>query len=155
MRRAWTVPALISLASLAGCGSGGGDDNPGDDEHYDCALEDRDETFVVGIEKIGAAGTHFRIMQSVPAPPGRGDNELTLQVTDGANAPIVNAQLEVKPFMPDHGHGSPIQAVVTESTTVTGEYAVAPVNLWMPGLWQIIIDRTPAEQVIFAFCIPG
>jgi hypothetical protein len=152
MRAAFAIPALLSFAA---CGSGGGDDNPGDDEHYDCALEDRADTFVVGLEKISDAGTHFRIMQSVPAPPARGDNTLTFQITDGANAPIVDAELEVKPYMPDHGHGSPIQAVVTESTTVTGEYEVAPVNLWMPGLWQIIVDRTPAEQVIFAFCIPG
>ncbi len=62
------------------------------------------------------------------------------------------------PLMPDHGHGTPINAEVTELTT-PGEYEVTPVNLWMPGLWEITIEVTNgadvSDAVTFAFCIEG
>jgi len=143
--------ALIALAPLVACGGGG---STSDDEHYDCAMEDRADTFVVGLEKVSPSGLHFRLMQSNPAPPSRGDNDFTLQIADGAGAPVTGATLTVVPYMPDHGHGTSVPVVISESTTVPGQYDFNPVNLWMPGLWQVLVTKD-TEQVIFAFCIPG
>jgi hypothetical protein len=153
MRTRLAFAALVSIVSVtAACG--GSEPDPGDDEHYDCAQEPRGETFTVGLEKVSPGGVHVRIMQSVPAPPARGDNVLTIQLADSGGAPMAGANLSLVPFMPDHGHGTPVDAVVTESTTVVGQYEVAPVNLWMPGLWQLLVN-VGSEQVIYAFCIPG
>ena len=147
---------LASSLALVACSSGGGD-NTGDDATYDCTMEDRDDDFVVGLEKVGAAGVHFKLMESVPAPPSRGDNMWRVQVIGTTGAGLTGMGLEVVPFMPDHRHGTSIVPTITESTTVTGEYVADPVNLWMPGLWQTTVRTTtaPVDSVIFSFCIPG
>ena len=151
-----TRVALLGIVCAAACSSSG-DDGMADDEHYDCAMEDRDDDFVVGLEKVGANGVRFRLVESVPAPPSRGDNRWRVQVMDTGGAGVAGATLEVVPFMPDHRHGTSVVPVVTESTTTIGEYAADPVNLWMPGLWQTTVRTTtaPADFVVFAFCIPG
>ena len=68
--------------------------------------------------------------------------------------------------MPDHGHGSPIPAVVTPAGE-NGEYTVSPINMWMPGLWRTDIrlapdayactqvDNPPDGSIAFSFCING
>jgi hypothetical protein len=154
MRRSACL-ALCLVAPLAACGGG---EDAGDDEHYDCTMETRDDDFVVGLEKVSASGTHFILMSSVPAPPARGDNQMTLHLQDSAAAPMGGASLTVRPYMPDHGHGTAVQAVITESTTVIGEYDLDPVNFHMPGLWQLLISAGPvteANTATFAFCVPG
>jgi hypothetical protein len=155
MRR-FACIALCAIAPLAACGGGG--DPPGDDEHYDCSMETRQDEFVVGLEKVSPSGTHFILMSSVPAPPGRGDNHFVLHLTDSSAAPMAGATLTVRPYMPDHGHGTAVPVVITESTTVVGEYDVNPVNFHMPGLWQVLISAgsvTDANTAVFAFCVPG
>src|SRR5262245_20565140 len=119
MRR--TFAFLIVPLALAACG--GGEDPVGDDEHYDCSVEDRDDTFVVGLEKVSQSGLHYQLMMSDPAPPARGDNHMTLHLETAAAAPMGGAPLTVVPYMPDHGHGTAVPVVITERTTVVGEYA--------------------------------
>jgi hypothetical protein len=148
----------ITFTSMAAACGGTGDD--GDDEMVDCTLETRDDEFVVGLEKLSPGGYHFQLMQSVPAPPARHDNQWTLHIADAAGAPLAGATVTVVPFMPDHGHGTGVSTVVTESTTVVGEYDANPVNLFMPGLWEVYVtvDTAPPamdEQVVYRFCIPG
>ena len=100
-------------------------------------------------------------MQSDPAPPSRFENLWTMQVTDAGGAPLAGQTITVTPFMPDHGHGTGVVTVVTESPTTLGEYIADPVFLSMPGLHQVFVDIAPArtppdpDQVVFAFCIPG
>ena len=39
-----------------------------------------------------------------------------------------------------------------------GQYELAPVNLWMPGLWETTISASSAtgtDSVVFRFCIPS
>jgi hypothetical protein len=148
------VIAIAPLAGVSGCGGGHQAD---DEETYDCALEDRDDTFVVGLEKTSPSGIRYQLMMSDPAPPGRGDNHMTVHLLSAAAAPMGGAALTVVPYMPDHGHGTAVPVVIVESTTVIGEYDVNPVNFHMPGLWQLIMrtSSAPADEVTFAFCVPG
>src|SRR5689334_22277244 len=104
MRRSSSI-ALAVLTALAACG-GGGDDAGDDEEDVDCALEDRADVFVVGLAKTGEAGLTFKLMSSTPAPPSRGNNAWEIEIVDGAGAPMVGAAVSVKPFMPDHQHGT-------------------------------------------------
>ena len=153
-----TVLAVLCIAPLAACSSDGhghGDDG----ESYNCAEEDRDDEFVVGLEKAGQNGKlTFKLLEATPAPPSRGDNTWILQLTSqGAAAPVTGAAMVVTPFMPDHNHGTPIQVTI-EPMPTDGQYKLTPVNLWMPGLWRTTIEAQAGQDVdkaVFAFCIPS
>ena len=85
------------------------------------------------------------VLETVPEPPAVGDNVWRLRLDDAAHEPATGlaASMNVTPFMPDHGHGTPVSVGVTE--TNPGEYELAPVNTFMPGLWQIRLELTLAE----------
>jgi hypothetical protein len=40
-----------------------------------------------------------------------------------------------------------------------GQYTLSPINMWMPGLWEITISATAGDtvddSVVFRFCIPS
>ncbi|MCX5743368.1 MAG: FixH family protein [Proteobacteria bacterium] len=145
-----------SLASLFAIGCT--DDGPPIDngETYDCTRETRADEFSVGIMKTGTA-FDFAITSAAPAPPARGDNTWMVQITaKGGGAALVGGALMAKPFMPDHQHGSPIQAMATDMGG--GAYEISPINLWMPGLWETTITATSGattDQAVFRFCIPN
>lgn len=122
-----------------------------------CLTEDRDDPYVPGMEKVGAAGYRVALVASVPGPPEKGDNHWTVQVHDATGAARDDLGLDVIPWMPDHGHGTPVAESVT-ATGVDGVYEIDRVNLWMRGLWTnriSILDPQGAEldRVTFAFCI--
>ena len=166
------APLLIAIL-LAACGGSSNNNNDTPDAGYDCTMETRADTFSAGMMKIGSQGqVTFKLMSSTPAPPSRGDNTWQLDLVDGSGHPIAGAAVTATPFMPDHNHGTSIKAVVTEPSA--GHYSIAPVNLWMPGLWQVTIKATPvnlwmpglwqvtlkatpaggtADTAVFSFCI--
>lgn len=145
--------AIASLILFAACGDDGG--ASGVDAEPDCMESGRGDTYAPGLEHIGAEGVTVRLMASVPAPPQRFDNTWTIQVEDSALTPRDDAAIEVTPWMPDHGHGTTADVVVTAEGS-DGNYELDPVNLWMPGLWEIRmrieVDAT-VDNVVFAFCI--
>jgi hypothetical protein len=154
MHRIITIIAL----SCSACGSGmGGDDD--DDEPVNCATETRDDEFGIGLQKTGTAGTlAFTLKGATPAPPIRGDNTWVVQVdsTGATSAPVDGATITATPFMPDHGHPS-AKTVRVEVMPEAGQYELAPVNFWMPGLWETTLDvSSPSgnDIVVFKFCIP-
>lgn len=119
-----------------------------------CVAETRDDEFAVGLSKAGAWVT-ATFVSAAPAPPGRGDNTWVLSFADSDGAPLDGLEIAATPTMPDHGHGTPIMAVVT-ATGAAGEYRVAPINLFMAGYWEIALDVTWGEQqdsVTFGFCV--
>mgnify|MGYP001561145957 CR=1 FL=1 len=124
---------------------------------YNCATETRADTYAPNMVKIGSQGLYqFVLVESVPAPPAKGDNTWTLRILDLNDMGIDGATLTVTPFMPDHGHGTAIEAVVTPGGN--GTYTADPVNLWMPGLWRTTIavnDGGAVDDAVFAFCIEG
>ncbi len=156
----------LSLAvSLSGCdseGSSGSDSGESSDAGQDsvCADEDRNDTFAVGLSRSGAHVT-VEFMEASPAPPDRGENTWTVKVTDAGGQGLTDAELEVVPWMPDHGHGSSV-IVEVQAMQTPGEYQLQPIDLFMAGLWEVRLNFTlPGEaegetiedQVVFAFCV--
>jgi hypothetical protein len=152
-----SLTASLAALPLAGCGSDGSDDGLDPDGTYNCEIEDRDDTFIAGMAKQGAGGIEVTLVTATPTPPARGDNTWTVELKQNGT-PVSGAAVEVIPFMPDHRHGTPVTPTVT-ATANPGEYQVTPVNLWMPGLWEITVKATPSggtqDTVVFRFCITG
>ncbi len=95
------------------------------------------------------------IMNADPAPPARYNNTWVVEVrSDGT--PVSDAVLSVAPDMPDHGHGAQAVKVTPQSD---GLYELTPLNLFMPGYWevpiQITLDDQSEAEVVFGFCIQG
>jgi hypothetical protein len=153
---------VLSLATstLAACGGGGGTGTPDADEALACINSGRGDTYTLGLERAGKAGQlDFKLMSSDPAPPGFNNNTWIIQVNAMAagvvGAPATGATIIVTPFMPDHQHGTQIRAHV-DAMPDAGQYKLAPINLWMPGYWEITIDTQTAgahDSVVYKFCI--
>lgn len=151
-----TAMCLALTTPLAACS---GDDGGGDagEEELACADDDRADTYTAGMSKIGDNGFEFVLVDAAPTPPDRGDNDWTIQVLDPAAAPMDGLTLEVVPFMPDHGHGTPKVPAITPADS--GTYQASPVNLWMPGLWEVTVSATDdtglLDTTVFSFCLDG
>jgi len=157
---------LVSTCFLASCDSGNdgsGSDSSGSQTAGDsvCADENRSDSFAVGLSRAGSL-VEVAFMQATPAPPDRGENTWVVMVTDSEGAPISDADLEVVPWMPDHGHGSSV-VVEVEAMQTPGEYRLSPIDLFMAGLWEVRLNfilaggdegAAPVEdQVVFSFCV--
>lgn len=157
--RALTLAFLATALPFAmGAGCDEGDDpHGGADAGVDCTTETRDDDWGIGLTKQGTAITG-EIMAADPAIPAKGDNTWTVALSDGTG-PMAAAAFEVIPFMPDHGHGTPVTAEITESATTPGEYEVSKINLWMPGLWEVNLyfptESAQTDRVVFKVCIDG
>jgi nitrogen fixation protein FixH len=140
----------------ASCGNPTG--NPGVDAATStCAGETRALTYQAGMQQSSTA-KHFQVklVSSTPGPPIKGNNDWLIAVTDEAGNPVDGATVTCTPFMPDHGHGTPIQVGVTPKSG--GQYQLSPVNLFMSGLWQVTINvdaNGTSDQVMFSFCVEG
>jgi hypothetical protein len=145
---------LVALSfPLIACSDGPDDNN----DVVDCDDEPRADVYAAGMSKLGDSGVEFVLVSSDPTPPDRGDNNWTLQVLESA-APTDGLILDVVPFMPDHGHGTPKIAEI-EPVGSDGMYEVTTVNLWMPGLWEVTVSASDTggliDSAVFAFCIDG
>lgn len=124
-----------------------------------CATEMRADAYQAGMVKNGMQSQlSFRLVESQPGPPIKGDNLWMLQLLDGAGKGLSGAQLTVSPFMPDHGHGTSVKAVIEDLGG--GSYKLSPVNLFMAGLWVVTISATvpsssKTDQTTFSFCVEG
>jgi hypothetical protein len=145
---------VVAFALLAGCSKRA----PEVAATGACAHNTRADAYVDGIAKPGAAG-HFRfaLVSATPAPPARGDNAWVVEVDDAAGGPVAGAELTATPFMPDHGHGTPMKVGIA-AAAAPGQYKLAPVNLWMPGYWETSVTATAhgvTDTAVFKFCIPN
>jgi hypothetical protein len=143
----------LALALLAPA-CAGDDDDGGDHTEVNCATETRDDEYVAGMSKDGDVFT-FRLMDSVPAPPDKDDNAWTIRVEDGGEG-VPGLAVDVSLNMPDHGHGTPVPVEITDEGD--GVYVADPLNMWMPGLWDVKItadDGAADDDVTFRFCVQG
>ena len=125
------------------------------DSEQTCATEDRDDDFAIGLSKTGEYVV-ATFVSANPAPPIKGDNTWTLEFEDLAGEPVEGLTIVAVPMMPDHGHGTPVNAEVTVMPT-PGQYELSPVNLFMTGYWEITLELTLPEgetdTVMFGFCV--
>jgi hypothetical protein len=148
---------ILGITLLAGACGGGHDYD--DVTSYNCAEETRADEFVLGLTKTGAMGRYeFKLLSADPAPPVAGYNVMQLQLSTMAvpTSPVTGASMSVSPYMPDHKHpaGEP---VIVKPMSAAGQYELAPLDLWMPGLWDVTIRVNGAESdsVVFRFCLPS
>jgi hypothetical protein len=162
-------PALVLAALAAACDPKPDDENADDDHHAasssddtsdtqdaGCAQETRDDEYMLGLEKSGEHVT-VRFVDAMPSPPARFDNTWMIEVVDTATStPMTDIELEVEPYMPDHMHGTSIACEVTPMPE-PGQMQLDPVNLFMPGLWEVRLNFTlpdaVEDQVVFRFCV--
>ena len=157
MRSAGTAILLALSGGLAACSA---DTSPGTEDAgvLSCEGDPRAETYTANLAKTSAEGSFtVTLSSSDPAPPAKGDNVWQIELTSDAGEPISDAPLVFDAFMPEHGHGTSIKPTITPGAD--GTYEIAPVNLFMPGLWRITISGaaagSPADAVEFFFCISG
>lgn len=154
MPRLLVAAVALSVGSFAAACSS---DDDGDDTMVNCAIEDRDDDFLAGMSKVGAGGMTFTLTSATPSPPGRDDNTWVIDIATPSGP--FSGTVTVVPFMPDHRHGTPVEVVVTPDAQTPGRFSAAPINLWMPSLWEITIRATPAggtaDSAVFRFCIAG
>lgn len=106
----------------------------------------------------GKSGLFSISLDSIaPNPVTKGDNSWTVHVTDSNGADVDGATLTIKPFMPDHNHGSSIRPLATAAGN--GVYEISRLNLFMPGIWQISVTVTSSTGTsdvgVFTFCVEG
>ncbi|MCA9705729.1 MAG: FixH family protein [Myxococcales bacterium] len=154
---ACTLPLAFAAALGLGCDGNGEDDamDAGSDDGLRmCDQETRADDFAVDLSKMGERYV-TTIVDAMPAEPTRGDNTWTVRLTDGSGAPVEGIAIDVKPWMPDHGHGTSVEEQVTEMGD--GEYMFTPLNLHMAGYWEITLELTDAagelDTVMFAVCV--
>jgi hypothetical protein len=164
---------LLAAALAAGCGSGesaggtGGQASSsstasastGSQPEAACARDPRTVPYAVGVEAKATDGAlTVQFMDANPAPPAKGNNTWTVKLLDAAGKPVNGATIVTKPYMPDHAHGSSIKPQATAKGT-DGTYEITPVNLFMPGVWQITFTvTTPGgmnDSAVVTFCVDG
>ena len=149
---------FASCLSLLACGSSHPVSEPDSvgDASIGCSNDPRAQVYTANMEQKGYGNLlTFVLVEGTPAPPVRGTNTWTVKLLDGAGNPVTGATLVATPLMPDHGHGS---SVVPETMPSGDGYTIAPLYLFMAGLWQItLVAMTPAgnDSTVFDFCIPG
>ncbi len=163
---------------VSGCGSksdSGGDSQASSQTGYAaepaCSVETRATPYSAGMSETAADGMVVTIDNAVPAPPRIGQpdpttrkyNQWTMSVRAGLDGGIgdagpgqliPNATLKITPYMPDHGHGSPVNNVVTPQGD--GTYSVRDLDFSMQGFWDVTVAVTvggTTEQVIFPLCV--
>lgn len=104
-----------------------------------CEGETRAPTFRPGLEVEGASIT-VRVVSARPLQPIVGTNQWVLHVDDTNGVAVTGASVTVTPFMPDHGHGSPVRTVVSELRG--GDYRASELFFSMPGYWQTRVQVT-------------
>lgn len=158
--------AALIFAAVAGAGcstSSAAPDDAGtgtdDAPVVSCGTDPRVDTYTANMTKTSKSGAvKVTLVLSDPGPPTHGTNTWTLKVTDGAGVALVSPTVAVTPFMPDHGHGTSVRAVVTAQPD--GTYSVTPLYLFMAGVWRVTIDvnvgdAAAPESVAFFFCVAG
>jgi hypothetical protein len=131
--------------------------DPDADTFIPCTNDPRAEHYEPGMQKVAPKGQlSVTLLSSMPGPPIKGNNTWTILLADSAKVPQTGATFNIKPFMPDHGHGSPA-TTVAKPLADAGQYTVAPVYLFMAGLWEVTLDVTTAagvrDAIVFKFCI--
>lgn len=91
----------------------------------------------VSIASVVSASGRFQIeVRARQGPLKRGPQTLRFVVTEAkTHAPATGLQLAVEPWMPSMGHG--LSDTPQVSATGPGQFQVADLDLFMPGVWEL------------------
>jgi len=98
--------------------------------------------------------------QVLTEDPAKGVDVWTIETDDVAtSAPVDGLSIAVKPYMPDHGHGTTAVGVMPAGG---GTYTIAPLNLYMAGYWEITFNLTDSsssdapmtDSAVVKVCVP-
>ena len=117
----------------------------------------RADNWTLPIAKASKNGSFsVSLLTSAQSPPLIGDlTTWTLQIADGTGAMVDGATIDVKPWMPDHGHGTDAVAHVMPASS-PGQYAVTPLYLFMAGYWTVtftITNGAVTDTVVYSVCL--
>ncbi len=158
-----TPPSSSTGAGGTGSSGAGGTSATADasDEGYvNCSADPRVDTYTANMTKPGQKGMlTFKLIESEPAPPARGNNVFTLKITDSSGNAI-HGEVKADLDMPDHGHPATVKPVVSFDPS-TDIYTLDPLYFFMVGVWHIKIDAfagsadagAALDSVAFYFCI--
>lgn len=148
------LAAALLVAGASGCG---GPETTEPPPSGGCTDDPRVQQYLVGMQGTSEDGSiTLEFLDADPSPPGKGDNVWKIEVTS-PSGPVDGATIAVDAFMPDHGHSSTVVPDVTPLGD--GVYVLDPIDLFMPGVWEITIDVAPpggtVQAVLFTFCVIG
>jgi hypothetical protein len=167
MKHRFAISFLLLAPLMGACGGGGatgGADMTAGPADFAGAVgklctDARADAWTLPIAKTSANGKFaVTLLSSAASPPLIGDlTEWTVQVGDAAasGAPIDGATIDVKPFMPDHGHGTDAVAHVMPGSAA-GQYAITPLYLFMAGYWTVTLTITNGavtDTVVYSVCL--
>jgi MYXO-CTERM domain-containing protein len=147
---------LLSALALAGCGHGAANDTPPPTPSADDECSGDFDAFEPGMTKLAKPDDiTVELSDAEPSPPVvRRDNIWWLKLSDADGNAVVGAEVVASPYMPKHQHGS-AEVVVQEQGE--GQYQLSPIELIMPGVWEIPLFITTADgkgsETLFRFCI--
>jgi hypothetical protein len=139
-----------------------GSDAQTDGSEVSCVDDARVDTYTANLDRMGQQHVlKFTLVESNPAPPSRGINVMKLKIAH-ADGSAVTGELLAKLAMPDHGHPTTVQPLITLDA-VTGTYTIDPAYLFMPGVWRLEFDSfeasadagAPLDTGVYYFCVEG
>lgn len=119
-----------------------------------CGSEEEESPFPLEVESESGAYRATLSPLSEPLVVGRNDFELRVFRVAEGGAPVEGLEIEVEPWMPHHGHGSPSEPTVEEMGE--GRYRIRSVDFSMEGEWELRILLTQGEnqdRIVAAFRI--
>lgn len=145
--------ALVVATMLTGCGKKNTvAPTTSSTGQVGCNDDKRVQAYASGMRVDGAAYT-FELTEADPAPPARGGNVWKVRLLDHDKNPVTGAQITVRPYMPDHGHGaSAVPNIAADGDT----YIISNLDLFMPGVWELTLKQTGAgtgDTAKFTFCV--
>lgn len=153
-----SLPACSSDSPSSGSTATGLDDavdSGAADGSITCDYDPQVVPYAAGLREPGGNGIlSFVLVSANPAPPALGLNEWTVEVLDSSGTAQVATFVQIKPWMPYHGHGASVVPTVTGSAN--GSYLVSDLDFFMVGVWQVTFDAQTAagsDSAVFTFCV--
>lgn len=121
IQRFTAATAIVLLAFAVGCGDVDDNDDNGDTAS---GVYETDDGMVLDL-------------QFDPDPPQAGEVDLMMDITLDGEA-VEDADIEIEPWMPSHGHGANTDPVVHHQGD--GHYHVDDLSFSMAGPWELTFD---------------
>ncbi len=149
---------VLAGAALSGCNSKGGTSEASIDADFvSCTGETRSTPYHPGMQVTSTNGTFVvKLLSNTFTDSGgkttdeafvKGVDVWSVEADTAATmAPTDGLAISVRPYMPDHLHGTTPVGVMPVGSG--GLYTITPVNLYMAGYWEVtlsLVETPPAS----------